>query len=134
MQKIFAGIFLSVGFVFLLVSVSTIFNKNPTKEDQSAALGGLIIGVPSMAAGLVIVQGIKNKKKQLELLPARQLEAIFLQALQENDGKISIVNFAISSKLSLEESKEYLDKKASQLNGDFDVAEDGKISYHFDFR
>ena len=45
-----------------------------------------------------------------------------------------MAEFALASKLSLADSKQYLDRKVSQLNGDFDVSEDGKISYRFDFR
>lgn len=131
MQKIFAGFLFSIGFVFLTVTVSSLAIKNPTPEDRSAAAGGIMIGVPAIAAGTWLVW--KEKKKQDDLLEVRQrqLEFNFLTTLQANDGSITPISFAIANQLSLEESKQYLDKKATELNADFEVTEDGGVSYKF---
>ena len=131
MQKIFAGFLFSIGFVFLTVTVSSLAIKNPTPEDRSAAAGGIMIGVPAIAAGTWLVW--KDKKKQDDLLEVRQrqLEFNFLTTLQANDGSITPISFAIANQLSLEESKQYLDKKATELNADFEVTEDGGVSYKF---
>ena len=131
MQKIFAGFLFSIGFIFLTVTVSSLAIKNPTPEDRSAAAGGIMIGVPAIAAGTWLVW--KEKKKQDDLLEVRQrqLEFNFLTTLQANDGSITPISFAIANQLSLEESKQYLDKKATELNADFEVTEDGGVSYKF---
>ncbi|MEA5487967.1 MULTISPECIES: hypothetical protein [Pseudanabaena] len=131
MQKIFAGFLFSIGFIFLTVTVSSLAIKNPTPKDRSAAAGGIMIGVPAIAAGTWIVW--KQKKKQDDLLEVRQrqLEFNFLTTLQANNGSITPINFAIANQLSLEESKQYLDKKATELNADFEVTEDGGVSYKF---
>ncbi len=134
MQKLFAGILFSIGFVFLMVTASVMLSKDPSEEDRSAALGGLILGVPAIAGGTAIMLGSRDKKKALAAERARQLESTFLELLQNDNGRISVVEFAVASKLSLAESKQYLDRKVSQLSGDFDVSEDGKISYRFDYR
>ena len=131
MQKIFAGLLFSIGFIFLTVTVSSLAIKNPTPKDRSAAAGGIMLGVPALAAGTWIVW--KEKKKQDDLLEVRQrqLEFNFLTTLQANNGSITPISFAIANQLSLEESKQYLDKKATQLNADFEVTEDGGVSYKF---
>jgi len=131
MQKIFAGFLFSIGFIFLTVTVSSLAIKNPTPKDRSAAAGGIMIGVPAIAAGTWLVW--KEKKKQDDLLEVRQrqLEFNFLTTLQANNGSITPISFAIANQLSLEESKQYLDKKATQLNADFEVTEDGGVSYKF---
>ena len=131
MQNIFAGFLFSIGFIFLTVTVSSLAIKNPTSKDRSAAAGGIMIGVPALAAGTWIVW--KEKKKQDDLLEVRQrqLEFNFLTTLQANDGSITPISFAIANQLSLEESKQYLDKKATELNADFEVTEDGGVSYKF---
>jgi hypothetical protein len=131
MQKIFAGLLFSIGFIFLTVTVSSLAIKNPTPKDRSAAAGGIMLGVPALAAGTWIAW--KEKKKQDDLLEVRQrqLEFNFLTTLQANDGSITPISFAIANQLSLEESKLYLDKKATQLNADFEVTEDGGVSYKF---
>ena len=131
MQKLFAGLLFSIGFIFLSVTVSSITMKNPTEKDRSAALGGIIIGVPAMAGGAWIVWGLSKKKEVLQKERDRQIETTFLELVQANQGEVSTINFAIVTKLSLEESKQYLDKKAKQLNADFNVSEDGAISYQF---
>jgi hypothetical protein len=131
MQKLFAGLLFSISFIFLTVTVSSITMKNPTEKDRSAALGGIILGVPAAAGGAWIVWGLKKKDKKSQKTRDSQIETIFLELLQANQGDISTLNFAIATKLSLEESKQYLDQKAKQLNADFNVSEDGAISYQF---
>jgi hypothetical protein len=131
MQKLFAGLLFSISFIFLTVTVSSITMKNPTEKDRSAALGGIILGVPAAAGGAWIVWGLKKKDKKSQKTRDSQIETIFLELLQANQGEISTLNFAIATKLSLEESKQYLDQKAKQLNADFNVSEDGAISYQF---
>jgi hypothetical protein len=131
MQKLFAGLLFSISFIFLTVTVSSITMKNPTEKDRSAALGGIILGVPAAAGGAWIVWGLKKKDKKLQKTRDSQIETTFLELLQANQGEISTLNFAIATKLSLEESKQYLDQKAKQLNADFNVSEDGAISYQF---
>ncbi len=117
--------------IFLTVTVSSITMKNPTEKDRSAALGGIILGVPAAAGGAWIVWGLKKKDKKLQKTRDSQIESTFLELLQANQGDISTLNFAIATKLSLEESKQYLDQKAKQLNAEFNVSEDGAISYQF---
>jgi large subunit ribosomal protein L7/L12 len=131
MQKLFAGILFSISFVFLAVTVSSITMKNPTEKDRSAALGGIILGVPAGAGGAWIVWGVKKKDQKLQKTLDSHIETTFLELVQANQGKISTLDFAIATKLSLEDSKQYLDQKAKQLNADFNVSEDGAISYQF---
>ncbi|OYQ64200.1 hypothetical protein B9G53_13085 [Pseudanabaena sp. SR411] len=131
MQKIFAGILFSIGFIFLTVTVSSLATKNPTPKDRSAAAGGIMLGVPALAAGTWIVWKEKKKHDDLAEVRQRQLEFNFLTTLQANNGSITPISFAIANQLSLEESKQYLDKKATQLNADFEVTEDGGVSYKF---
>lgn len=131
MQKLFAGILFSIGFIFLTVTVSSIITKNPTEKDRSAALGGVILGVPAVAGGAWIVWGLRKKNEKLQKTHDRQIETTFLELVKANQGNISTIDFAIATKLSLDESKQYLDQKARQLNANFNVSEDGGISYQF---
>ncbi|PZO35334.1 MAG: hypothetical protein DCF19_24160 [Pseudanabaena frigida] len=131
MQKVFAGLLFSIGFVFLTVTVASVTTKNPTEKDKSAALGGIILGVPPFAGGAWIIWRLKKKQEELGKENNRELETTFLQLIQANKGEVTAINFAITTKLSLEESKQYLDKKATELNANFNVDEDGRISYQF---
>lgn len=131
MQNIFAGIFFSIGFIFLTVTVSSLATKDPTPKDRSAAMGGIIIGVPAIAAGTWLVLKQRKKHNDLEEVRQRQIEFNFLTTLQANDGSITAISFAIANQLTLDEAKQYLDAKAAQLNADFSVTEDGGVSYKF---
>ncbi len=117
-----------------MVTASVMWTKNPSEKDRSAALGGLMFGIPAVAGGTVILMGSRGKKKELAAARERQLETTFLELLTNDNGRISVVEFALASQLSIDESKQYLDRKVNQLNGDFDVSDDGKISYRFDYR
>lgn len=131
MQNIFAGIFFSIGFIFLTVTVSSLATKEPTEKERSAAMGGIIIGVPALAAGTWLVWKQKKRHADLKEVRQRQIEFNFLTMLQANEGNITAISFAIANELSLEEAKQYLDAKAVQLNADFNVTEDGGVSYKF---
>jgi hypothetical protein len=131
MPKVFAGLLFSLGFIFLAVTVSVVFTKNPTKEDKSAALGGVIIGIPATAAGAWIIWGLRKKTQNSENDRLQQLERVFLGLLDSSNGRVTVLKFAIASNLSLEEAKSYLDRKAAILNGTFEVSEEGGINYLF---
>ena len=118
------------------MTATSMSSKKPdARELQIFSLG---LSVPPIGGGAAIVFAMRKKKKEsdseLSLQVSRQLENTFLELLKNDSGQISVIDFAIASKLSIEESKQYLDKKATQLNGNFDVADNGKISYQFNFR
>ncbi len=131
MRQVFAGILFSLGFIFLAVTVSVVFTKNPTKDDKSAALGGVIIGVPATATGALLVWGLRKKTEDEESDRLEKMERTFLELVEANNGRVTALKFAIASKLSLEESKRYLDKRAVMLNATFEVTEEGGVNYYF---
>lgn len=132
MPKLFAGMLFSIGFIFLAVTMSVVFTKNPTQQDREAALGGIIIGVPATAAGGWIVWGLKRKSKESQGDRQDQIERTFLEMVDANNGRVNVLKFAIASKLSLDESKVYLDRKAVILNAHFEVTDEGSVNYYFD--
>ena len=52
--------------------------------------------------------------------------------LLENQGRVTLLSFAMQSQLPAAEAKQYLDKKAKEFNANFQVTEEGAVSYHFD--
>lgn len=132
MKKLLIGIFLSTGFVFLAVTASVFFTKNPSEKDKSAALGGLIIGVPATAAGGWLMWELRRHKQRLQQARELEIETIFLQQLTQNNGNMTAISFALATKLPLEESKKYLDTKSTQLNCAYNIDERGGASYHFE--
>ncbi len=131
MQKILAGVLLTIGFMFLSVTIAMELKKNPSEEDKSASLGGLIIGVPATVAGGYLILGMWQQKERTKRDRLSSIETIFLEQLQEHNGHITSISFAIAAKISLEDAKQYLNTKAKELDGHFDVNDDGGITYKF---
>jgi hypothetical protein len=131
MKKLFIGISLTIGFAFLAVTASVLFQKNPSEQDKSAALGGLILGVPATATGGWLIWDLRRQKKRSSQDISLELESIFLQQLQANQGNITAISFAIATKLPIEDAKKYLDLKSTQLSSTFNINEEGGTSYHF---
>jgi hypothetical protein len=136
LRKIIAGAFLSLGFMFLLVSVVAIFNPDHDPEESVYTfMGGLMLGIPLTAIGGYMVIGLRHDhRRTLAATKAsieKDLEWVLLQMVEENDGKVAAIQFALIADLTYDRAKEFLDQKAIQLDADFDVDEKGRIYYSF---
>ncbi|BAY21629.1 hypothetical protein NIES2100_13850 [Calothrix sp. NIES-2100] len=156
-EKLAAGWLLTLGFMFLTLSVSAGIEKHnilkpiPSTDEDSGiefpnkdalylldntARQGLIFGVPTLILGGWLSLGLyyqsRQEKKALNQQMNDRLQSIFYQMLQENKGRMTLVGFAIKSELPAIAAREYLDEKAKEFNANFKVTEDGAISYHFE--
>ncbi|MTJ07851.1 MULTISPECIES: hypothetical protein [unclassified Anabaena] len=155
-EKLAAGWLLTLGFMFLAISVSEIIDKsaqsgvkvypvegeqifsspNPAQTSKDAIVGGIIFGVPSAILGswlaLSLYQQNRKDKQVLKQQNNEQLRSQFYQTLQQNQGRVTLLNFAMQSQLPAAEAKKYLDEKAKEFNANFQVTEEGAVSYHFD--
>lgn len=133
LKKVGAGLLLSIGFFCLMIAISELVDRDPTPEEQSESIdtviGGIAFGVPMMAAGGWILWGLQ---KQYQKNTSDRLQAIFYQLVQQEKGHINVLNFAIAAQIMPEEAKQYLDKKAQELNATFENNERGGVSYYFD--
>jgi hypothetical protein len=130
-QKISVGILFTFGFMFLMVTAVSVLKPVQTEKDRSAALGGLVLGVPPTAAGIWVILEARRKATLKQKHGLLDLESTFLQMLKANGGRIATIDFALEAKLPLAEAKQYLDRKAQELDASFDVSEDGGIKYRF---
>jgi hypothetical protein len=156
-EKLAAGWLLTLGFMFLTLSASAVFDKVATQKriilpidetdfpapypidayyDDDAAVGGLIFGIPSMIVGGWLAWGLyresRQEKKALNQQMSDRLQSLFYQMLQENHGRVTVLSFAMQSQLPAVTAREYLDAKAKEFNANFQVNDGGGISYHFD--
>ena len=134
-KKICAGFMLSLGFVCLMVSVSTLFelnteNLSPEQKQsaQDGLLGGIMFGLPLTIGGGSILWGLRRKNKT-EL--SDRLDSIFYEILQANHGKITVLQLAMAAKLPGKQAKEYLNQKSHEFNASFEPSEQGDIIYLF---
>ncbi|MEH2424157.1 MAG: hypothetical protein V7K48_25595 [Nostoc sp.] len=154
-EKLAAGWLLTLGFMFLTLSATATLEKfatrkvytpvkdgydftapNATYEDDNAAVGGLIFGVPTLTLGTWLALGLyrqsRQEKKALNEQVSDRLQSIFYEMLQENHGRVTVLGFAMQSQLPATHARQYLDEKAKDFNANFKVNEEGAVSYHFD--
>ena len=154
-EKLAAGWLLTLGFMFVTLSATASLEKfttrkaiiiptgeyefnapNATYEDNSAAAGGLIFGVPTLTLGTWLALGLyrqsRQEKKAINQQVSDRLQSIFYEMLQENNGRVTVLGFAIQSQLPAAHARQYLDEKAKEFNANFKVNEEGAVSYHFD--
>lgn len=151
-EKLAAGWLLCLGLMFLGISAAEVLEKSSRRpiniypsddtqewtapDDYDAALGGLIFGIPSITVGgwlaLSLYMQSRQDKKALRLEANEHLQSLFYQMIQENQGRITVLGFAMQSKLPPVDARKYLDEKAKEFNANFKVNEEGSVSYHFD--
>ncbi|MBF1988015.1 hypothetical protein [Fischerella thermalis] len=133
-KKVSAGVLLSFGFIFLMISAVEIltYNQKPTPQEQQKAadtiIGGLVFGLPAIAYGGWLVWSMR---KQHQKLLSDRLQSTFYHMVEENSGTISLLSFAKQAEISGEEARQYLDAKAKEFNATFDINSQGGVYYHF---
>lgn len=133
-KKVSAGVLLSFGSIFLMISAVEIltYNQKPTPQEQQKAadtiIGGLVFGLPAIAYGGWLVWSMR---KQHQKLLSDRLQSTFYRLVEENSGTISVLSFAKQAEISGEEARQYLDAKAKEFNATFDINPQGGVYYHF---
>ncbi|MEH2394919.1 MAG: hypothetical protein V7K21_25800 [Nostoc sp.] len=56
---------------------------------------------------------------------------MFLELIENNSGKITVLQLVRNAQIPTQSAKEHLDEKAKELSADFEVNEDGNVSYRF---
>lgn len=154
--KLASGWLLTLGFMFMTLSASALFNKiamqnasralpvdfeeefvaSATYPDDNTVVGGLVFGVPTLILGGWLAFGLyresQQEKKMINQQVSDRLQSIFYQMLTENNGRVTVLSFAMQSQLPAAIAREYLDEKAQEFHANFKVSDDGAISYHFD--
>jgi len=157
-EKLAAGWLLTLGFMFLTLSVSAVVEKNNmlkplpsgdamgSGEDfvnkealymlDTTARQSFMFGVPTMVLGgwlsLSLYRQSKKAQKALQQQVSDRLQSIFYEMLQQNHGRVTVLGFAMQSQLPAPIAREFLDEKAKEFNANFKVNEEGAVSYHFD--
>lgn len=125
-----AGLLLTLGIFLLVCSARAPFRENNVFPDTRGdeAINFLLLGLPITGAGGWLVWTLHQKdRKQLQ----QRLQSLFFQLLHQNQGKITLMQFASEAQLTADVAKQYLDKKALEFSATFNVSEDGHIYYCF---
>ena len=136
LTKISASFLLSLGFICLMATASKfaeLSDSNTTIEDKqevrSDAFMGTGLSASFFAGGGYLLWGLRQKnQKQIR----DRLDSTFYRMLKADTGRITVLRLAMEARISGEEAKQYLDRKAKEFNASFDTSEEGSISYRFD--
>ena len=155
-EKLAAGWLITLGFMLMTISGQAIRDKDlmykqippGTYSEQdfvnhqavtllnTTALNGMIFGLPSLVLGGWLALGMRRQGKKEENAIAQQmnlhLQSMFYRMIAENEGRITVLGFAMQSQLPPATARQFLDDQAKQFNANFKVSEDGAVSYHFD--
>ncbi|MEM1278764.1 MAG: hypothetical protein AAGG53_01810 [Cyanobacteria bacterium P01_H01_bin.152] len=132
LKKIVAGLLLLWGLPLSIWATVYTLDPNNSSEDKEGSIAALIFfGLPPVAISGLLIHSLYQQHRDSEQKSDSELEQLFLTEIQTNDGVISPVFFALKAELSIEDAKAYLDKKAVQLNGLYEVSESGGVIYRF---
>ncbi|MGB5962841.1 MAG: hypothetical protein WBG73_19540 [Coleofasciculaceae cyanobacterium] len=126
LNKLIPGLLLAVGIPLSLFAVTSLLN--PQQKDKTGALVLMVIALPATAAGGWLAFG-KSKGGRKD--KGDRLKSIFFQLLMEDNGRISVMQFAKATQISKEEARKYLEEKAKEFNATAKSDDRGGVSYYF---
>lgn len=127
--KILAGVLLGIGLPIALLTGGQLANPNATGAQKQGAWAGLLtLGLPPAAAGGWLI--VRSRRLQEE--ERDRLRAAFFRLVQEGNGHLTLLKFAMETGLDGDAARVYLDDRAREFNAGYNVSEEGKISYYFD--
>lgn len=128
--KIAAGVLLGIGLPISVMAIWQIASPNVSAEDKSGSEAALVLfGLPPAVLGSWLIWNGRRLSRQ-EL--SDRLQATFFRLLQEHNGHLTALQFAMETGLNGEAARAFLDERAKEFNAGFNVTEEGKLSYYFD--
>lgn len=125
------GVSLGVTTLGLLILLGAIVSITEGKEKNivTSLLLMLIFGIGPIIGGFYIYKNVKMRKlRELK----SDIEQMILKIAHQNNGIVTPSELALNSGMSLEESKDELDKLQLKGYSDIEVNEEGRIYYKFD--
>ncbi len=134
LKQIAAGVLVTWGAVFTLAGVGAIFGEDEDKV--SAFFGCMMLGAPPLVWGALIYRNLDKQPKLTDqastpTLTSTDVQDIFFRLLEHNGGELTLMRFAMETRLPAEEAREFLDEAAGQFNASFRVGDRGEIYYQF---
>lgn len=129
LKQLTASLMIGLGAILILSGVYALVNPDISQEEKTAeATACLLFGLPLTGGGVWILRGLgKHSKEETET----RLQSVFYHLLQQNHGQITVIQFAMETKLPAKEAETYLNAKAQEFNATFNARDDGEISYQF---
>ncbi|MGD1850045.1 MAG: hypothetical protein ACFCBU_05375 [Cyanophyceae cyanobacterium] len=133
-KQIAAGVLVTWGLVFTIVGITVPFD--PTEDKPVSTFAGcMMLGLPPLVWGFFIYRGLTKEQKKVRISTEKgttnQVQDTFFRLLESNNGELTLMRFAMETRLPAEEAREFLDEAAGQFNASFRVGDRGEIYYQF---
>ncbi|BAZ13192.1 hypothetical protein NIES4071_50310 [Calothrix sp. NIES-4071] len=135
LTKFAAGSMLSLGFLFLIASISALSslqdkdnNSLQIRDARDSAIGCTALGVPLVVGGGCLILGARRQNRKLL---SQHLQSTFYNLVELGQGRISVLKFAKEANITGTEARQFLDNKAKEFNATFDLGKEGGIYYYF---
>jgi hypothetical protein len=99
-----------------------------TEISNDAGVFVFVCGLFFTAAGVV---GIVVLRKKKSAYAQDSMNRVLYELIKKNNGRITLVEFAIASNLEPGEARKFLESKATQFGTVVDVDNEGTINYIF---
>ncbi|AVH64167.1 hypothetical protein CDG77_19215 [Nostoc sp. 'Peltigera membranacea cyanobiont' 213] len=135
-KKFLAVCFLLFGIPLSAVIILELLSpKTPAKEKENYVTALTIFTIPSTIVGGWLSWSLvqQNRKEKALLIESEQkrLQLALLELIEQNSGRVTVLQLAKNAEISTQLAKQYLDDKAKELNAAFEVNEEGNVLYHF---
>jgi ribosomal protein L7/L12 len=129
LTKVAVGVLLGFGLPLTLLATIAIFHPKSTSEDRDNLIAVIFFALPPTALGSYLLWSGYQQNQQRE---RDRLRSTFFQLLQEGQGHINALQFAMRTGLEGQVAKLYLDDRAKEFSANFNISEEGNLSYFFD--
>ena len=126
-KKVLAGLFLAVGSTITIAFAYSIATADPETR-SSRLVGGLLFGVPPIALGSWLLYHSPSHPLTADQI---SLRSTFYRLLRENNGYLTLSQFAQTARLPRALAQSYLDERAKEFDAKFAVSNDGGLAYQF---
>lgn len=129
LKKVAATFLVGFGGICIVAGISAPFNSDISRQERTEqAVSCILVGIPLTGWGAWIFRGVAQQAKKQA---SDRLQSIFYRLLQQSNGRVTAMQFAMEAQLPGKEAKQYLDEKAKEFDATFDVTENGDITYRF---
>lgn len=88
----------------------------------------LLIAIATAAGGWHLLRRYRQKTQRHQ----GNLDEIFYHLIQQHQGRMTVLDLAMQSKLPAQQVQQYLDQRAAEFSAQFEVTEQGGMIYCFE--
>jgi hypothetical protein len=125
----------SLGGLLLLMSLLLVSGPEASREDRDVSAGLFALAVPPLVGGTGLAWGLyfyqRHAARQRQQAEAEQLQKLFYDLVQQQQGRLTVLQFAAAANLSGTAAKQYLDERAKEFGADFTSEAAGEVTYLF---